>query len=60
MILGALVYLYAAVGDNRVVISVVDDAANAPALRADLVAAQIHRLVTARASPGQVPTRVTA
>ncbi|MFF1903030.1 hypothetical protein [Kitasatospora sp. NPDC058218] len=45
------VYLYVAVGDNRILFSVVDDTAHAPALRADLVTAQIHRLVTAGAPP---------
>ncbi|MGV9269111.1 hypothetical protein ACWDRR_31100 [Kitasatospora sp. NPDC003701] len=52
------VYLYAAVGDNRILFSMVDDTAQAPALRADLVAAQIRRLVTAGASPG-TPTAPT-
>ncbi|MEV6979139.1 hypothetical protein [Kitasatospora sp. NPDC093806] len=41
------VYLYAAVGDNRVLFLKGDDTAHAPALPADLVTAQIHRLVTA-------------
>ncbi|MFJ9948204.1 hypothetical protein [Kitasatospora sp. NPDC091207] len=49
------IHLYAAVGDNRVLFTTVDDTAHQPALRADLVTAQIHRLVTATA-----PTTPTA
>ncbi|MFI6449805.1 hypothetical protein [Kitasatospora sp. NPDC050543] len=44
------VYLYAAVGDNRVLFLTADDTAHAPALRADLVTAQIHQLATATTS----------
>lgn len=45
------VYLYAAVGDNRVLFHTGDDTAHQPALRTDLVTAQIHRL-TASAATG--------
>ncbi|WP_030269936.1 hypothetical protein [Streptomyces sp. NRRL B-24484] len=45
-------YLYAAVGDNRALFLTADDTANAPVLRADLVNAQIHRLVAAASAPG--------
>ncbi|MFB7616465.1 hypothetical protein [Kitasatospora sp. NPDC056181] len=41
------VYLYAAVGDNRVLLLTGDDTARTPALRSDLVTAQVHRLATA-------------
>ncbi|MEU4114957.1 hypothetical protein AB0F71_10730 [Kitasatospora sp. NPDC028055] len=52
-------YLYAAVGDNRAVFCKIDDTALAPSLPTDLVTAQIHRLVTAGASPEPTPTAVT-
>ncbi|MFG2848823.1 hypothetical protein ACGF12_37590 [Kitasatospora sp. NPDC048296] len=45
------VFLYVAVGENRVLFFMADDTAHAPALRTDLVTAQIHRLVTAVPSP---------
>ncbi|MFG2918872.1 hypothetical protein ACGF0D_39060 [Kitasatospora sp. NPDC048298] len=41
------VYLYAAVGDNRALLLTADDTAHTPALRSDLVTAQVHRLATA-------------
>ncbi|MFF2548953.1 hypothetical protein ACFVUY_41225 [Kitasatospora sp. NPDC058063] len=44
------VYLYAAVGDNRVLFLTGDDTAHDPALRTDLVTTQIHRLVTSAAT----------
>ncbi|MFE3877720.1 hypothetical protein ACFXPX_25425 [Kitasatospora sp. NPDC059146] len=52
-------YLYAAVGDNRAVFYKGDDTALAPALPTGLVTAQIHRLVTAGASPEPTPMAVT-
>ncbi|MER7671625.1 hypothetical protein ABTY61_24645 [Kitasatospora sp. NPDC096128] len=55
-----MLFLYAAVGDNRVVIAMTDDTAHAPVLRADLVAAQLHRLVTAGAMPPDGTPGVTA
>ncbi|MBV6700204.1 hypothetical protein KV557_24385 [Kitasatospora aureofaciens] len=44
------VYLYAAAGDNRILFLTADDTAHAPALRTDLVTAQIHRLATTTAT----------
>ncbi|MFF3068936.1 hypothetical protein ACFVSN_02035 [Kitasatospora sp. NPDC057904] len=41
------VYLYAAVGDNRILFFTGDDTVHKPALRTDLVTAQIHRLTAA-------------
>ncbi|WP_189926625.1 hypothetical protein [Kitasatospora xanthocidica] len=40
------VYLYAAVGDNRALLLTADDTVRTPALRSDLVTAQVHRLAT--------------
>ncbi|MFJ3793348.1 hypothetical protein [Kitasatospora sp. NPDC090091] len=51
------VYLYAAVGDNRILFTKIDDTANHPTLSADLVTAQIHRLVVTAQTP--TPTSTT-
>ncbi|MET8622559.1 hypothetical protein ABZW30_02150 [Kitasatospora sp. NPDC004669] len=51
-----MVFLYVAVGENRVLFVMSDDTAHAPALRTDLVTAQIHRVVTAAPSPATSAT----
>ncbi|MGW4897517.1 hypothetical protein ACWEQL_35495 [Kitasatospora sp. NPDC004240] len=40
------VYLYTAIGDNRILFTTHDDTAHAPTLRTDLVNAQTRRLTT--------------
>ncbi|MFJ1705933.1 hypothetical protein [Kitasatospora sp. NPDC088346] len=49
------VVLYAALGDNRVRFATADDTGKAPALRADIVQAQLRKLA-AQASPGTPST----
>ncbi|MDY0814378.1 hypothetical protein [Kitasatospora purpeofusca] len=45
------VYLWAAVGDNRVLFLAADDTAHAPALRPELVTPQLQRLLAAAGGP---------
>ncbi|MFC5889246.1 hypothetical protein [Kitasatospora aburaviensis] len=54
------VHLYAAVGDNRILFSKIDDTANHPTLPADLVTAQIHRLLTAPTPAPAATSTVTS